>query len=152
MFWSLSWSGWLISSVSLLSLFSLQHCSWHCILSSSRWLQLQRRHLLLLFHLLALAGTVGKMNLQGLSAPSSITSCQTCFKKSPKAEEVLASLVAVPGACSIQDSASFWLFSRDQKVGKRSSDVLISPFTHIYEWGPLLIGKYRSPAAKSNRS
>lgn len=133
MFWSLSWNGWLISSVSLLSLSSLQHCSWQCILSSSRWLQLQCQHLLLLFHLLALAGTVGKMNLQGLSAPSSITVCQICFKKSPKAEEVLVPLVAIPVASLIQDSALLRLFSWDQRFGRRSSDVLISHVTHVYE-------------------
>lgn len=79
LFWSLSWSGWLPLSVS--PPFSLQHYFWQCILSPSRWLQLGWHHLLLLFHLLALAGAVGKTNLQGLSAPSSITICQTCKKK-----------------------------------------------------------------------
>lgn len=64
--------------------FSLQHYFWQCILSPSRWLQLGWHHLLLLFHLLALAGAVGKTNLQGLSAPSSITICQTCKKKKKK--------------------------------------------------------------------
>lgn len=67
--------------VSPLFLSPPQHHSWRCISSSSRWLQLLWWHLLLLFHLPALAGTAGKKILQGLSTPSSITICQTCKKK-----------------------------------------------------------------------
>lgn len=65
----------------------LQHCSWRCISSSGRWPQLWWWHWLWLFRLLALAGAVGKMNVQGLAAPSSITICQTFIYKVPKQKE-----------------------------------------------------------------
>lgn len=115
----------------LLSLSSRQHCSWQCVLSPSRWLQLRWQHLLLLFHLLALARALGKMKLRCLSAPSSITICQTSKKKAlmPKAEEVLVPLAAIPRTCLIQDSASLWLFSwvRGWEGGAQMCSFHLSP-------------------------
>lgn len=79
-----SWSSWLISSVVSCLPLLRQHCSWRCISSPGRWLQLWWCHWWWLFRLLALAGAVGKMNMQGLSAPSSITICQTFIYKVTK--------------------------------------------------------------------
>lgn len=134
----------------LLLSFSLQHYFWQCILSPSRWLQLGWHHLLLLFHLLALAGAVGKTNLQGLSAPSSITICQTCKKKKRAQGRGSAGDTGCNPWSLLDSKLCFTLaLLMGSEAGKelRCAHFTCHPHSVMRTF---LIGKYRSPAAKSN--
>lgn len=68
--------------------------------SSGRWRQLWRWDWLWLSRLLALAEAAGKMSTQGLSAPGSVTICQTLICKAPKQRKCWRhGQPAISGAC-----------------------------------------------------